>query len=171
MHIIAKADMFQQVAHAGQVRKFSGLPYHTHPQAVSRILRSHVPQATDEMVAAAMLHDVDEDTAAGPLIRLYFGHAVADMVVGLTNRKVPGLNRAQQKQHDADRLSRQDDFVKTIKLCDRLHNLPDIIENDPKHAKVYVPETRYLLDTALDGAHDVLWNKLDKIVCDYQNNA
>lgn len=169
MHLIERAKMFNRVAHTAcrQVRKFSGKPYSTHPEAVMEILRAHVPGATDAMLAAALVHDVDEDTGAGHLVRAYLGDEVADISAGLTNRKVPGLNRAQQKQHDARRLALEPWEVKVIKLCDRLHNFPDIIANDPSHARVYVPETRYLLDTALKGVHDGLWNKLDTIVKSY----
>lgn len=170
------ANMFQIGAHAGQKRKFSGLPYHTHPQAVLKILTDHVPDASEAMRLATLLHDTVEDTGVTlTLIHEQFGTEVAEIVDGLTNRKhkypngVPKLNRAAQKQLDAHRMASQPWKVKVIKLCDRLHNLPDIIENDPKHARVYVPETRHLLDTALTGVHDVLWNKLDAICKEYDN--
>jgi (p)ppGpp synthase/HD superfamily hydrolase len=168
---LMRANVFQIAAHeaCGQKRKFSGLPYYTHPQAVAHILQVHVPEATTEMIIAAYLHDTVEDTKmTAETIDFYFGSVVRTYVVGLTNVKVKGMNRAEQKRHDAARLAAEPWAVRVIKLCDRLHNLPDIIANDPAHARVYVPETRYLLDTALVGVHDVLWNKLDAIVRDYQ---
>lgn len=168
---IEKARLFAIVAHAGQVRKFSGLPYHSHPQAVVRILLEHVPNATWEMICAAYLHDVIEDTGAGHLIEPEFGSVVTGYVHGLTNVKVDGLNRAAQKTHDAQRIAWACREVKQIKLCDRYHNLPDIIANDPKHALVYVPETRHLLDHALKGVCDPLWNKLDAIVKKYYEDS
>lgn len=168
--LVFAANNFQMGAHGakGQVRKFSGLPYSTHPQAVLQILLEHYPLATPETRAAALLHDVIEDTdwTLDALAEI-FGDRVARLVFGLTNVKVPGMNRAEQKRHDAARLAAQEWTVKLIKLCDRLHNLPDIIANDPSHAKVYVPETRFLLDTALRGVHDVLWCKLDAICNKY----
>lgn len=175
---IYRADLFQIAAHeaVGQKRKFSGLPYYTHPQTVTRILRTYVSRSeglTDHMICAAYLHDTVEDTKMTfETINEFFGGAVEGIVRGLTNVKIPGLNRAQQKQHDAHKMAAQAWEVKVIKLCDRLHNLPDIIANDPGHAKVYVPETRYLLDTALVGVHDELWNMLDaEIKQYYENNA
>lgn len=176
--MVFAANNLQMGAHGakGQVRKFSGLPYYTHPQAVLAILLEHYPLATPEMRAATLLHDVIEDTAwTYEALAAEFGYVVADMVKGLTNVKarypngVAKLNRAAQKRLDAMRIAQQPWEVKLIKLCDRLHNLPDIIANDPAHAKVYVPETRFLLDTALVGVHDVLWDKLDAIVKAYEN--
>lgn len=162
------ANVFQVAAHAGQQRKFSGLPYHTHPQAVAELLKQNVANATPDMEVAAYLHDVLEDTAVTyDLLAEQFGEDVAKMVDGLTNKKVSGMNRAEQKRHDAICMSQQPWEVRVIKLCDRLHNLPDIIANDPSHAKVYVPETRFLLDTALRGVHDILWCKLDAICNQY----
>jgi len=152
------------------MRKYTGEPYHTHPQAVAHILQVHVPEATTDMVVAAYLHDVVEDTKVTfETINFYFGGVVEGYVRGLTNGKVPRYNRDEQKRHNAFCLAAQCEEVKIIKLCDRLHNLPSVIEHDKKFAAVYVPETRHLLDTALFAVHDVLWNKLDKIVKDYQN--
>lgn len=177
MHI---ANAFQMGAHeaVGQKRKFSGLPYYTHPQAVAEILGKYVPEATPVMMCAAWLHDVLEDTKVTYTVLVdKFGPDVARLVDGLTNKKARWADgtakytRFAQKRVDAHRMSSQPWEVKVIKLCDRLHNLPDIIANDPKHAKVYVPETRYLLDTALVGVHDVLWNELDAICNEYFENA
>lgn len=174
--LVFAANMFQIGAHGakGQVRKFSGVPYHTHPQAVLGILLAHYPLATPEMRAATLLHDVIEDTGwTREALAAEFGEHVADIVHGLTNQKrrradgTAVFNRAAQKRLDAIRMAQQPWEVRIIKLCDRLHNLPDIIANDPAHAKVYVPETRYLLDTALVGIHDGLWNKLDAICTKY----
>lgn len=166
---LMRANMFQIAAHgaAGQVRKYSGEPYHTHPQAVAHILQVHVPEATTEMIEAAYLHDVVEDTKVSyETINWYFGGLVEGYVRGLTNTKMCGLttNRAQRKEVAVRRLAAECREVKIIKLCDRLHNLPSVLEHCPSFAKVYVPETRVLLDSALYGAHDVLWNKLDAVV-------
>ncbi|TYF68814.1 guanosine polyphosphate pyrophosphohydrolase, partial [Enterobacter hormaechei] len=62
MNIIDKAHMFAAGAHAGvgQKRKYTGEDYIHHPVAVAEIVRNH--GGTDEMVAAAMLHDTIEDT-------------------------------------------------------------------------------------------------------------
>lgn len=176
MNIVQHAGIYQRAAHdaMGQVRKFSGLPYHTHPEAVLGILCQNVSALSVEMMAAALLHDVLEDTrVTEAALRKEFGDEVTRLVVGLTNWKpTPGtfgvyLNRAARHRLNVRRLSSECDRVKTIKLADCLHNLPDIIENDPKHAKVYVPEKRILLDEALSGGDFLLWSQVDKVICDY----
>lgn len=166
---LMRANMFQIAAHGacGQVRKFSGDPYHVHPQAVAHILQVHVSDATTEMIEAAYLHDVVEDTKVTyETINFYFGSTVENYVRGLTNVEMCELttNRAKRKEAAVRRLAAECREVKIIKLCDRLHNLPSVLEHCQSFAKVYVPETRVLLDTALHGVHDVLWNKLDAVV-------
>lgn len=58
-----KARVFATAAHGavGQVRKYTGEPYINHPAEVVQIVRS--VQHTPDMIAAAWLHDVVEDTA------------------------------------------------------------------------------------------------------------
>lgn len=176
MNQIQKAGIFQRAAHGakGQVRKFSGLPYHVHPEAVLGILLQNVRGVTDAMACATLLHDVLEDTdVTQTLLIEEFGEEVNRLVVGLTNWKPkPGtfgvhINRAGRHKLTVRRLAGEDWAVKTIKLCDVFHNLPDIIENDPKHAKVYVPEKRILLDDALSGGDFGMWAKCDKVIEDY----
>ena len=56
-----KALQFATEAHGSQVRKYTGEPYITHPIAVADIVRT-VEGHTEEMLVAAVLHDVVEDT-------------------------------------------------------------------------------------------------------------
>ena len=59
--LIQEALMLAIRAHEGQRRKYTGEPYSTHPIGVSKIIET-IPDHTPEMVAAALLHDVVEDT-------------------------------------------------------------------------------------------------------------
>lgn len=169
------ANIFQTAAHAavGQVRKYSNIPYYTHPQAVAELLIEHAQSVTADMVMAAYLHDVIEDTQVKlDLILQQFGPTVALYVDGLTERQYPGLNRAKRKILEAERLSRTPREVKTIKLCDLLHNTADITKNDPDFARVYMVEKRFLLDNALLGGDEGLWSMADAFVREYkQQNA
>ena len=82
--MIEKARRFAEMAHKGQVRKYNGQPYFTHPERVARRLEGlgYGP----EMVAAGYLHDVVEDCGVKiEEIRVVFGDKVADLVSGLTN--------------------------------------------------------------------------------------
>lgn len=155
----------------GQKRKYTNEPYWTHPAAVADILIQQCHWATPEMIAAADLHDVVEDTGVSlDIIDKVFGPKVALYVDGLTERKYPGLNRAKRKDLEAMRLGRACREVQTIKLCDLIHNTVDITEHDPDFAKVYMREKRDLLLHGLRGGDVLLWLKANEFVEQYFAN-
>lgn len=173
------AHIFMVKAHEsiGQRRKYHGLPYWTHPEAVAEILIANYPYATQAEIDAALLHDVIEDVGnpetnpAGfhlytlDVIEHHFGPQTAMIVDGLTERLYPGLNRAERKALEVQRLNGCCTSVKTVKVCDLLHNTADITDHDPGFArKTYMPEKRNLLDHGLKGAYPPLWKKADKHV-------
>ncbi len=141
---LAKVVHFAAVKHRDQVRKYSGESYINHPIEVAKIVAE--VSCTEEMICAAYLHDVieDTDTDYDEIVR-EFGVTIADHVNGLTDvsTKEDG-NRAARKKLDRDHLSKQDADVQTIKLADLISNTVDIVENDPKFAKVYLVEAREL---------------------------
>jgi (p)ppGpp synthase/HD superfamily hydrolase len=59
---IKKAIGFAIEAHKGQVRKYSGEDYYTHPLEVARIVAEHADSFSQDMIVAALLHDAVEDT-------------------------------------------------------------------------------------------------------------
>src|SRR2546422_9305513 len=78
--LVERAFAFSEHAHQGQFRK-SGDPYISHPLAVASILSQWRLDA--QGLAAALLHDVMEDTAVTKTeIESSFGKPVADMVDG-----------------------------------------------------------------------------------------
>ena len=80
--LVERAFEFSESAHRGQFRK-SGEPYITHPLAVASILSQWRLDA--QGLAAALLHDVMEDTAVTKdEIETKFGKPVADMVDGVS---------------------------------------------------------------------------------------
>jgi GTP diphosphokinase / guanosine-3',5'-bis(diphosphate) 3'-diphosphatase len=113
------------IAHNGQKRQ-SGEDYIDHPVAVASILLDL--RLDDESVAAALLHDVVEDTGV-PLevIREFFGEQVAHMVDGVT--KLSGLENKTKEELQAGSYRKliiaaaEDPRVFLIKLADRLHNM------------------------------------------------
>lgn len=74
-----------QEAHAGQIRNGSGgMPYIEHPVAVADLLAEH--GYGDEVLAAALLHDVVEESETGVgEIRARFGEPVGSLVEALTD--------------------------------------------------------------------------------------
>ena len=137
--------------HAGQVRKYTGEPYIYHPIAVAEIVTS--VGHTDEMVAAALLHDVVEDTDATlDDVEREFGPEVAALVEMVTDVSRPeDGNRAARKAIDRDHLAKASYEAKTIKLADLIHNTQSIGIHDPKFARTYLAEKRALLEVLGDG--------------------
>ena len=122
LSIIEQAYDIAEFAHRDQKRK-SGEPYITHPLAVASILAGlGMPPDT---LAAALLHDVVEDTDY-PLedIRRQFGKGVAGMVDGVTKLDKVKFGDAAVKETLRKMVIAMagDIRVLVIKLADRLHN-------------------------------------------------
>jgi GTP diphosphokinase / guanosine-3',5'-bis(diphosphate) 3'-diphosphatase len=112
-------------AHATQVRA-SGEPYVTHPIASAQILAE---LGIDPVaVAAALLHDVPEDTEFSLAdVEEQFGSEIAHLVDGVTKLSKFSTHTHEQQQAENIRkmfLAMADDIrVVLIKLADRLHNM------------------------------------------------
>ena len=142
----ARAFAFADRAHWGQTRKYTEDPYIVHPIEVVSLIRQ-VQGHTEDMICAAYLHDVVEDTSWSiSAIQKRFGDVVAAYVEALTDPpKVPGVNRATRKHLERQRLAAAPPEVQTIKLADLISNTQFIVEHDPDFAKVYLREKRDLL--------------------------
>ena len=157
-----KVLAFATEAHSGQKRKYSNEDYITHPIAVAKIVEEHGGDI--EMILAALLHDVIEDTDVTDIELLSFLHdnmfsitaaKVFDCVIGLTDiytsDNFPSWNRAKRKGLEAIRLGSTGHRVQTIKCADLFHNTLSITSHDPKFAKVYLAEKKVMLDLMTDG--------------------
>ena len=141
--LVERAFEFSESAHRGQFRK-SGEPYITHPLAVASILSEWRLDA--EGLAAALLHDVMEDT---PVLRSEieskFGRPVAAMVDGLS--KLDQIEFASREDAQAESFRKmllamaRDVRVILIKLADRLHNMRTLDAMAPTHRKRIARET------------------------------
>jgi (p)ppGpp synthase/HD superfamily hydrolase len=140
--------MFAIEAHGDQRRKYTGEPYVVHPIHVADILEKEV-EATTEMIAAALLHDVVEDTPVTLRdIKEKFGYTVAEYVHYCTNvsDKEDG-NRAFRKKMDADHFALGPPEAQTIKIADLLSNAESIIKHDQKFFhKAFKHEKQYMLN-------------------------
>lgn len=147
MRLAEKALYFAMGAHyaVGQLRKYTNEPYIVHPIEVAEIVASVAP-FDEEMLAAALLHDVVEDTKVH-IFQIYtvFGQRVAQMVSELTNHSDPTMSRKDRKRLDRMRLAQAGYEVQTIKLADLISNTKSIRRHDPDFAKVYLAEKRALL--------------------------
>lgn len=152
--------------HGDQVRKYTGEPYWHHPEAVAAIVKT--VRHTPEMVAAAYMHDVIEDTDCTEAhMRETFGDAVTDLVMWLTDVSKPkDGNRDVRKQIDRAHTAAAPREAKTVKLADLIDNSKSIIARDPDFARVYLREKRLLLDEALRDGDPTLWARADQITRD-----
>jgi (p)ppGpp synthase/HD superfamily hydrolase len=128
MSLVLRAARFAAAEHrrANHFRKHSGEPYIVHPARVAGRIAWH-PKGTEEMVAAAWLHDTLEDCGTELEALAQFGPKVADLVVELTNpsKQYPHLSRSEKKRKDREHLASVSDEAKMIKIVDRIDNLKD----------------------------------------------
>ncbi len=109
-------------AHAGQLRRGSdGLAFIEHPLAVAEHLVKH--RYGDEVIAAALLHDVVENSEIGiDEIRSRFGDVVADLVAALTeDETIPSYE--ERKEEHRRRVAEADPAALAIFAADKLTNV------------------------------------------------
>lgn len=145
------AIVFATSAHAGQVRQYTGEPYIAHPLRVAQILVHHYPNANDNMIAAAILHDTVEDTDATlDDIEANFGAKVRELVYWLSDVSRPeDGNRAQRKAMDLEHIAKAPFQAQIIKLADVIDNATTIVKHDGVFANVYLKEKERILDAML----------------------
>ncbi len=135
----------------GQKRKYTGQPYIVHPSAVADILKKHAHE--DNVVAAAYLHDVVEDTPVGLAeIEAEFGPEIADLVRQVTQvSKAEDGNRKLRKALDRDHYSMGTPGGQSIKLADIIHNIQDIVPYDTGFGRKWVEEAEDLVRVLTKG--------------------
>ena len=123
--MLFRAYEYARAAHADQKRA-SGEPYFIHPCAVAEILMDLGLDAAT--IAAALLHDVIEDTeATAEDIKREFGDVVLNLVNGVT--KLEKIVFKSKEEENAENFRKifvamaKDVRVIIIKLADRLHNM------------------------------------------------
>ncbi len=145
--LVNRAIRFATEAHEriDHLRKYSNLSYTVHLEQVAKITTTITDD--EEMISAAWLHDVVEDTPATlEDIEREFGSSVAILVRELTDISKPSDgNRAERKSIDKGHLAQASGRAQTIKLADLIDNCKDITKHDPRFARVYVNEMEALL--------------------------
>ena len=143
---INRAFQYAYDGHNGQNRK-SGEPYITHPLHVALYLCEL--NFDKETIAAALLHDLIEDTDISyDDLKKEFGEEVADIVDGVT--KLDKIKYSSNEEAKADAIRKmviamsKDIRVLILKLADRLHNIQTIeYHQDWKQEKI-ANETLYV---------------------------
>lgn len=163
------AGIFAMAAHeaVGQKRKYTGEPYIVHPVEVCDIVMTSAI-CTPDMQAAALLHDVVEDTD----VKMHhiidvFGYDIANLVAWLTDVSKPtDGNRETRKRLDREHTWKAPYDAQTIKVADLIANAKDILAHDEHFAVVYMKEKRLLLEGM--NADQKLMDHAWKIVHDYE---
>lgn len=163
--LIARAFAFAANAHEGQQRR-SGEDFVLHPWGAAKICAQL--RLDDETIAAALLHDVVEDTDVElDDVRAEFGDEIAKLVEGVT--KLTRVQFQSREQAEAENYRKlimamaEDARVILIKLADRLHNLREIeylgkqkqVQKAKETLEVYAPLAHRL------GIHALKWELED----------
>ncbi|MGB2953095.1 MAG: bifunctional (p)ppGpp synthetase/guanosine-3',5'-bis(diphosphate) 3'-pyrophosphohydrolase [Gaiellaceae bacterium] len=163
--LLARAFRFAARAHEGQQRR-SGEDFIQHPWGVAKICAEL--RLDEQAIAAALLHDVVEDTESEiDEVREEFGDEVAQLVEGVT--KLTRIRFQSREQAEAENYRKmivamaQNKDVILIKLADRLHNMRTIeylgkqkqLQKAKETLEVYAPLAHRL------GIHKLKWELED----------
>lgn len=124
--LLDRAIIFAVKAHAGTERRGKGFPYIVHPMEAVEIVATITPD--QELLAAAALHDVVEDTEiSADEIREEFGDRIANLVVAESDVFPEGVSEEDswraRKQAAIDRLAAAPRDAKIVALGDKLSNM------------------------------------------------
>lgn len=134
MTLIETADKLAERAHAGQTRKEAPIPYITHPRAVAAILKTH--GFDDAVVAAALVHDVVEDTEVTlEDIRSQLGERVAALVAPVTHDNA--LSWMDKKRAYIEAVRGASDEAKAIAVADKIHNAQSLLAGYAQQGPAY----------------------------------
>jgi guanosine-3',5'-bis(diphosphate) 3'-pyrophosphohydrolase len=141
--LLNRAYVYAMHAH-GHQKRASGDPYFSHPLEVAAILTEF--KLDDATIAAALLHDVIEDTdVTRAEIDQKFGKEIGGLVEGLT--KIKKLDLVTKKAEQAENFRKllvaisTDIRVLLIKLADRLHNMRTLEHMKPESRQRVSEET------------------------------
>ena len=128
---LIQAINFAAKKHSSQKRKGAdGEPYINHPLEVLNLLTSVGKVEDFNILIAAVLHDTIEDTeTTEEEIEKLFGAEVCKMVLELTDDK--SLPKPVRKQLQIEHAPYISVGAKQIKLCDKISNIRDVLENPP----------------------------------------
>lgn len=127
--------------HNGQFRKYSNIPYISHPLSVASLVARYT--ADEDVIIAAILHDVVEDTkmTLGQVFHM-FGSQVAYYVHYVTEVADKSCGpRAFRVKLNREHFAAGPAESQLIKIADTIHNISDLDKSpDVKFAKLYTLE-------------------------------
>lgn len=170
---VKKAYSVAESAHAGMTRQ-DGTPYIHHPARVCAFLISECGVKDGEVLQAALLHDVVEDTPVTVKdIEAQFGQKTAEYVDWLTKPPAEGFaSKEQLNAYQADRIARAPQQVRMVKVADRIDNVSDLhlLPSDGKMER-YLKDTRENYLRLAKDTDPALYRFLDLRVSQLENLA
>jgi guanosine-3',5'-bis(diphosphate) 3'-pyrophosphohydrolase len=154
--VLRKIRDFADRAHGEQMRKYTPDRYIVHPERVMKICREYTDDVT--ILAAALLHDVIEDTPVGKeeIHTFLLKHMspeqaerTTQLVVELSDvfvkKDYPHLNRRKRKEMEIERMEKTSADSQTVKCADIIDNCVEIINHDTDFAPLFLRECRAIL--------------------------
>ena len=139
--LLERAMRVAAMAHRDQQRKASPVPYIAHPASVALVL-SRAGYSEPEILAAALLHDVIEDTSYSiERCRAEFPVEVVDLVMAASEVKATNsgdkLPWIVRKREHLARLQSASPAAKAIVLADKFHNLTSMVVDLAEGAELW----------------------------------
>lgn len=128
---LLNAIEFAAEKHKGQLRKgLSKTPFINHPIGVANILVNNGEHDNVDLLQAAILHDIVEDTNTTVIeLTKIFGETICNIVLECTDDK--NLASHLRKQAQIDCVLQASVNAKKLKLADKIANIKDIITDPP----------------------------------------
>jgi len=163
---LAAIRKFADESHGEQKRKYTPERYIVHPVRVMELCSKYTQNLP--VLAAALLHDVLEDTKVGKKEMQQFLESILPkeevaqttaLVVELTDvytkTAFPRWNRKKRKRKEAERIQKTSADSQTVKYADIIDNCKEIVEHDPDFAGVFLMECRSLLTVMPNGNEEL----------------
>lgn len=155
-----RAKSFALRAHGDQ--KYGEFPYSYHLERVVSVL-VRFGKDTEELVCAAWMHDVVEDTEfSREDVAERFGEDVANLVFCVTYED--GKNRVERAEKTYPKMSACRDAV-VLKLADRIANVEEGIRSGSSLVKMYRKEYADFRNALYESGHaEEMWSHLDSLL-------
>ena len=184
--VLEQVENLAKKLHEGQMRKFTGIPYYTHPKKVSILLEQYFgkkmnPRERIVYISAALLHDTVEDcgitledlknylrdfeNTAGydTLSEELIDRIVAVVDKLTTSTKCAKRNKTQYLIRTMNNLYTEDFLCFAVKMCDRIDNAVDLVYAEESFAKSYAKETATIFYN-LDHCPKELGSEYDMVI-------
>ena len=169
MTALLQAVGFAAEKHRDHRRKGeTAAPYINHPSAVARQLAEAGLEHNTDLLMAAVLHDVVEDTETTfEEVRSLFGQRVASIVAEVTDDK--SLTQDERKRRTVDAIAGKSEEARLLKISDLIANVYDVIHHPPDWSDNR--KGRYFdwgesVVNAVRGVHPDLERRLDELLAE-----